>query len=69
MHGHILGLVDVLDGDRQSIQLGKRAPVLVPRGRSVGRLARALEIERDERLQLGLARIDGLDAALEIGAW
>ena len=67
-HGHVLGFVDVLDADRDAVERRERPPGPVALGRGIGGLAGAVEIEGDERADIGFERFDRLDAALEIGA-
>ena len=68
LHGHVLGLEDVLDGDRHAVEFGKKPAVPVAGRRSIGCFPCAIEVEGDERVHVWLARVDGLDAALQIGA-
>ena len=59
------GLDQVLDADRQPVDRRQRDAAAVARGRGVRRLPRAFEIETGPGHDLVLARLDGLDAALE----
>ena len=62
---HIDGIDQVLDADRETVDGGQRGTGPVAGGRGVRGLARAFEIEKGPRHDLLLARLDGLDAALE----
>ena len=65
---HVVGVDQILDADRQTIDRRQWAAVAMACAGFVGRLARALEIEERERHHRRLQRLDALDAALQIGA-
>ena len=66
--GHVLGLEQVLDGDRHAVDQRQRLAGLPALGAGVGGGAGAGLVHRGEGLHHRLARGDGLEAALEIGA-
>ena len=68
LHGHVLGLVDILDSDRHPVEFGERSPGPVAFGGGVRRLAGTVEVKGNERLHRGFARLDGLDTTLQISA-
>jgi hypothetical protein len=57
---------DVLDGQRHAVDRRKRLAVAITRGRGIRRGARSVQPERHECMDLGLARRQGRDTALEI---
>jgi hypothetical protein len=66
--GHVLRLEQVLDRDRHAVDQRQRLAGLPALGAGVGGGAGAGLVQRGEGLHHRLARGDGLEAALEIGA-